>query len=141
MLPRAPLPLEAGSRLANTDIAAALAFDLTLICRLLPQPAKIYARSALPAIPRYADYAERLTTHPFASAFTTSSLWVVPLISPGTIVALRGYWSISPYKSQLMRPSKRPSCSCRTPSCYVAIPTLHDDRTDTFACFILKLDS
>ena len=90
IMPRAPLPLEAGSRLANTDIAAALAFDLTLICRLLPQPAKIYARSALPAIPRYADYAERLTTHPFALAFAASSLLAASLISLGTIVTLRG---------------------------------------------------
>ena len=40
--------------------------------------------------------------------------------------------------SQLMHPSNRSSCNCRTSSCYVAIPTLHDNRTDTIARFTLN---
>ena len=106
-------------------LPSSLHFDLALICRLLPQPTQIYARSVSPATSRSADCVERLTTHPFAPAFTASSLRVASLILE--YIAL----------PQLRRPSKRSSCNCRTPSCYVAIPTFHDNRTGTIACFIL----
>ena len=113
-------------------------FDLTLICRLLPQPTQICARFASPATSRSANYADRLTTHLFAFAFTASSLRTTSLISSGTIVALRSCWSTSPCHSWGGCPRNRSSCNCRTPSCYVAIPAPHGNRTDPVASFILN---
>ena len=113
-------------------------FDQTLISRLLRQPTQICARSALPAT--------LLEVRGLCAALDDTLIRVrlhrrlpvdrVPDILGDDRRTARLLEHIA--FSQLRRPSKRSSCNCRTPPCNVAIPTHHDNRTDTIACFILN---
>ena len=130
MIPRAPLPLGAHSGVSNTTIVTAFRPGTHLSIATATDPNIRALRVAGDTEVRglceaLYDTPIRVRLHHQLPADRISD---VPGVNRRTARLLEHITL-----SHMRRPGRRSSCSFITLSCYVAIPTLHDNRTDTIA--------